>query len=266
MPNFKKISIIALILLGIGVIGSVVTFASSDRSAISESEKFSGQDVEKVDVQLNNQKLYVKPSKSDEIIVELEGKGNNPEKERLQAELEGDTLLVKTRERDRKMFRFFDWGDSMTLSIYLPEKEYTAFKVDINNGSINAENIQAKDFIASTDNGKIMIEDILSERVDVESNNGKIELDNVEGELNGKTNNGAISLVTESLDRPIHLASDNGKINVKSSQEPTNVTFDVRVDNGSIDIFGDSDWDTVVGDGENRVKLTTHNGSITVDR
>ncbi|WP_042224822.1 DUF4097 family beta strand repeat-containing protein [Oceanobacillus manasiensis] len=264
MRNLKKLSILAIILLVVGVTGGVITFASSDRSDIFESEVFPEDGVEKVDIQLNNQKMNIKPSQSSEVIVELEGKGNRPDKNRLHAEMQGDKLIIETKAHDEKLFRFFDWGDRLTLTVYLPDKEFASIQLDVDNGSINAEQINSTDIVAETNNGKIMMENILSERVNVESNNGKITLHNVEGELNGKTNNGAISLVTESLDRSIQLGSDNGKIKIETNEEPTNVTFDVRVDNGKIDIFGNSDWDTVVGDGENRVKLTTHNGSITV--
>ncbi|WP_404458957.1 DUF4097 family beta strand repeat-containing protein [Oceanobacillus kapialis] len=265
MRNMKKWIVLASVLLVIGAMGSVITFASSGSSSISESAEFSGEDVEKLDVELNNQKLIIEPSQSSEMFVELEGKGNNPEKSRLQAEMRDDTVHINVSQPDKKMVRFMDWGDRLTLTIYLPKKEYASIRLDVANGKIDAEQFHAKDIMATANNGEIEMYDILSDKIEVESNNGKIVLDHVEGELNGETNNGAISLVTESLDRPMQLNSNNGKIKIETNQEPTNVTFDVRVDNGKIDMFDDSDWDTVIGDGEHRIKLTTHNGSITVE-
>ncbi|MDY0407488.1 hypothetical protein [Paracerasibacillus soli] len=47
---------------------------------------------------------------------------------------------------------------------------------------------------------------------------------------------------------------------------PTNVTFDVWTDNGKIDILGKFHKNTIIGNGENEVKLITSNGKITVGK
>lgn len=86
----------------------------------------------------------------------------------------------------------------------------------------------------------------------------------VEGEIIGKADNGRISLITESLDRNIDLKTDNGTIEIKTKEEPKNVQFDIEVDNGSVSVFGNAVYDTVIGNGDNLVRLKTDNGNIQI--
>ncbi len=86
------------------------------------------------------------------------------------------------------------------------------------------------------------------------------------GDLKGRTNNGSISLVTSNLDRPIDLETHNGKINIQTEKEPTNVRFDTSVHNGKITILDDTNFSNIIGDGDNLVKLKTYNGSIKVTK
>ena len=58
--------------------------------------------------------------------------------------------------------------------------------------------------------------------------------------------------------------SNNGRIEIETENEPTNVTFVVQVDNGSINILDKYKGSTVIGNGENLVKLKTNNGKIQV--
>ncbi|WP_442961150.1 hypothetical protein [Pseudogracilibacillus sp. SO30301A] len=60
------------------------------------------------------------------------------------------------------------------------------------------------------------------------------------------------------------MNTDNGRIDVQSNKEPTNAILDLKTDNGKVRVFGESNWVTVIGNGENIIKLTTDNGSITI--
>lgn len=63
----------------------------------------------------------------------------------------------------------------------------------------------------------------------------------------------------------IDLECNNGKIMIKTENEPTNTTFDVHVDNGKVDILGKHEGNTVIGKGENLVKLP-NNGKIEITK
>ncbi|RKJ46031.1 hypothetical protein D7X33_34390 [Butyricicoccus sp. 1XD8-22] len=62
------------------------------------------------------------------------------------------------------------------------------------------------------------------------------------------------------------LEADNGKITIYTKEAPENVSFELKTDNGHISVFGSEFFDTVVGNGENRIKLETDNGDINIQR
>ena len=86
----------------------------------------------------------------------------------------------------------------------------------------------------------------------------------MEGNLEGETHNGSIALETKELDRDIDFKTHNGKIKITTEKEPSNVQFNVSVDNGKVDILNKYDHNVVIGKGKNTIKLGTHNGSISV--
>ncbi|MBP1970655.1 DUF4097 and DUF4098 domain-containing protein YvlB [Virgibacillus natechei] len=266
MGNVKKVAVVALLLLLIGGLGSIFTFNFNERTAIAETKTADTDNITAIDIRMNNEKVIIKPTEEPQARIELTGNEANDDKTELSVKENGNTLSIETTKQREKLFQFFSWGGAMTLTVYLPEKSYESLVVDIDNGSFQAEQLTIEDINASTNNGEIAMADITAGTVNVHSNNGKIKLDHVAGEINGKTNNGAISLVTEGLERSIDFDTDNGSITIQTDEEPTNAVLDVRVDNGKINIFGDSDWDTVIGNGDNQIKLTTNNGSITVEK
>lgn len=266
MTNVKKISIIALILLLVGVVGSILTFNLMESpTAISEEKVIDNNNITALDIHANNQTVKIISTKESTTKVELTGKGTKESKDELSVGVEGNTLAIQTVNQ-RKFFHIDFFGTSLTLTVYLPEKVYESLQVDIDNGHFEADQLTIKDVDAKTNNGTIEMSNIAANLVKIESDNGKLILEDVDGEIVGETNNGSISLVTSDLDRPIELESDNGSIKVKSDKEPTNATLRVDTDNGKINIFDKYNGNAVIGDGDNLIKLSTDNGRITLTK
>lgn len=264
MSNLKKISIIAFILILIGVIGSIFTINSISKSEDDiEKIEMNDETYQQIGISTNNANVEILPANDQTTIVEFSGS----EEYNLHADVKGDMLTVNAEERRSFNWFSFDFSFSTpTLKVYLPAKDYEHLKVESDNGRIIASDLQSKDISIETNNGRIEFGNIKSSRTMVETDNGRIHLENIEGEISGRTNNGRISLITKDLDRPIDLQSDNGRIEIQSEKEPTNAILDIKTDNGKITVFGDSNWDTVIGNGDHLIKLTTNNGGITIDK
>jgi hypothetical protein len=78
----------------------------------------------------------------------------------------------------------------------------------------------------------------------------------------GKTHDGKISLYTPNINYSIQLESYNGAISIKTDKEPKNVTYDIK--GGNINIFEKYKKSTVIGNGDNLIKLKAHSGKISV--
>ncbi|WP_110926543.1 DUF4097 family beta strand repeat-containing protein [Bacillus massiliglaciei] len=264
MSNKKKLSILAGIFIIVGVIGSLLTVRSHGTSPISEEKTVASKYVSNIQAATDNARVHIKPAADDQIRVTLDGKSSSNIKRELTTDVKDSTLLITFKEQQLSWFNFHFVDLFFDITIYLPEKQYHSIAVTSDNGYISAEQLNTDKIQAEADNGRIELKQVMAKEVAVQSDNGRISLDHVEGKIKGRTNNGRLSLITEKLDRNIQLESDNGKIQIETEKEPTNVRFDVSTDNGSIDILHKYQGSTVIGKGENLIRLKTNNGRIEI--
>lgn len=264
MMNTRKISLIALMLLLIGITGSIFTFNKAYRAEEVLAQKtIADENIENIDIHTRNGRIEVLPTNEAEITAELLTKGSKYE---LLTKVEDDTLFIQAINQQGSFVNLNFFSIGAVLTVYIPREIYESVQVEGNNGRINLEGIQAKDIDVKTDNGRIELKDIHSSSINVRSSNGKVIFDHVAGNISGKTNNGSIKLVTADLDRSINFETDNGKIEILTDHEPADATLDLRVGNGKINYFGKNDWNAVIGSGTNVIKLKTSNGSITLTK
>lgn len=267
MVNLKKISLIAMFLIVIGVVGSLLTFHLVDKGgSVQEKKTFNQKNITAIEVDSDNARVEFVPSKDTVMKVELSGKGTKNDGKDFSAQVEGNTLLVSMQREDFQFFHFDLFTKSLTLKVTLPEKQYDSLVVNNDNGYVQIKDLNVKQLDAETNNGRVDLKNIVSSNVNVETDNGRLTLDDVSGKITGKTNNGRISIKTTDLDRSMQLETDNGRIEIKTEKEPTNVAFDVHVDNGHINILDKYEGNAVIGDGDNLIKLKTNNGRISVTK
>ncbi|MEK5302470.1 MULTISPECIES: DUF4097 family beta strand repeat-containing protein [Bacillus] len=287
MINKKKLSIIAGIIFIIGIVGSLFTYRSIATVPISEEKVINNNNVSSVIIDTNNVRVNINPTTESNMKVTLDGEVNPNIKRTLATDEKDSTLLISYKEKQQIWFNFniSEVLVPLTLNVYLPEKQYDSLKVsnsngfvsikklntthfDINtsNGRVELREINSQKINAETNNGSMDFKDITAQNIHVKSNNGRIMLDHVEGELEGQSKNGSLSLKTNELDRNLNFTTHNGKINIETEKEPTNVQFNVSVDNGKANILNKYNGNAVIGKGENQIKLNTHNGSISVKK
>jgi len=252
-----------------------------------------------VDINVQHGSLVVRPSNNTVTTVELVGPN---EKLELSAEIIGNTLTIQLKNLRHWLFMFNFNLKAVTLNVFIPKRVYETFAMKSDNGRIDVEKllgkkvtvatdngriqlneIAASTLTAETDNGRITLDKIQAENIKTETDNGRIEMEHVEadtiftksdngrivledvnGSITGKTDNGRITLETTSLDRNIDFQTDNGSILVQTKDEPTNVSIHAKTGNGKIDVFGERNSRTVIGAGENIIRLKSDNGRITV--
>ncbi|MGG1140448.1 DUF4097 family beta strand repeat-containing protein [Bacillus mycoides] len=287
MINKKNLSIIAGIIFIIGIVGSLLTYRSIAAVPISEEKVINNNNVSSVIIDTNNARVNIYPTTDNNIKVTLDGEVNPNIKRMLDTKYKDSTLLISYKEKQQSWFKFSisEVLVPLKLNVYLPEKHYDLLKVSNNNGYVSAKQLNATHFDINTSNGRVELreinsqkitaeanngimdfKDIMAQNIHVKSNNGRIMLDHVEGELEGQSKNGSLSLKTNELDRNLNFTTHNGKINIETEKEPTNVQFNVSVDNGKANILNKYNGNAVIGKGENLIKLTTHNGNISVKK
>jgi DUF4097 and DUF4098 domain-containing protein YvlB len=267
MSNVKKVSIVALILLLTGSIGSLLTYRTNYQSVSVSEEKAINENITAVNIDTDNARVEIYPTKAVAAKVKLSGKRAADLKETFSAKAEGNSLSIKFREQPYKYINFGFIRSSWILKVYLPKKLYDTIQIENDNGHVQVKSLHVNYLKTTINNGEIEFNNISANDVDAETDNGKIHFTgNVSKKITGKTNNGEIYLRVPSIDLPIQLESNNGSISVQTEKEPANVTYDVHVDNGNINIFNKYTNGTVVGNGNNLIKLTTNNGKIAITK
>ena len=220
----------------------------------------------------------------------------------LATRIEGDTFHIEAREIKRKfgIGNFVRIEFPTELKIELPEMVYESIKAQTENAKIEIETfelnqlelesmngkveakrivtgelklktinggLEAKDvkgsIDASTTNGKI---ELL--RVDgsiyAQTTNGKIELEKISGNIDANTSNSKIELKNDTINQDVKLSTSNAKIEVKLLNKPNHATFDLSTCHARTKLFGTDRNHQVLGDGTNKVTLSTSNDKIEV--
>lgn len=264
MLNMKRITIFALLLLVIGIAGSLFTYQSYADSGPVKEEMLFNETITDIIVESNNSKIEILPSSDETAKVEFTLDSRNKSRYNLEVVVEHGTLNVKVKEKILQFFNFDFNFKSVVTRVYLPEQTYDSVMAKTENGAVTIENIAATSVTGESTNGSITMKSLNAQEIITKTENGKINLVAVEGELRAQATNGQIKLETETIDHPIDFETVNGKILIQTNEKPKNAEISVDVVNGSVNIFGENNRHTVIGNGENKISLHTVNGGITV--
>lgn len=160
----------------------------------------------------------------------------------------------------------------------------TSVDVESENGSITAHTVRADRASFRSSNGKVSLTSITGQildaqssngsvevgasnvdRLEIQSSNGRLDINDVTGAIEGKTSNGRIDCVIDVIEHPIRLKTNNGRIDMRLKQDPRDAVIRAKTRNGKVELFGDRANERTFGDGAVEVKLTSSNGSITVE-
>lgn len=255
------IASLALLFVGIRYVMNKVTQFSLHQTVAIEDEIVINQQYEKIDLITTNAKVEFIPTQATETTVSYGGKKKS--KVKFKAKIEGDTLLIDLKE---KRFNFFNFSTKgLNLTVHVPEKAYREIKAKMDNGILEAANLQADIIDLEAENGLVKLKDSEGENVKVKMDNGQISLSKVNADIVAQTDNGRIVTEIADLNHQVDLSADNGTIFVKLLTKPTNAKIEAQTDNGSINILGTKDRVTTFGDGQYLMKLQTDNGRIVVE-
>ncbi|MFC4714245.1 DUF4097 family beta strand repeat-containing protein [Planococcus dechangensis] len=279
MKTLVKVLIIIAAIILVGVIIVLVISYNSDpaRQEVLEEQTFDGQ-IEDMEITVENARVDLVPSEDDTARLVLSG---NSDDFTLTTDLSGGRLIVDVK--DRSQFLNFDFNRTYSLQVSVPENGLDSLTVESDNGTIQARDIEAAELSLEANNGRIDLESVNSETVNVETDNGAVDItemeanmairssngriifNNVSGELQARANNGRIELSTETLDFPVNFETNNGRIEIRTDSEPSNARIRARVDNGSINVYGRENEESVFGDGNVLIHLESNNGRIVVE-
>lgn len=299
MFKLKNLFIIASSLTLIGIVGSFATYKFVPKPDVM-TEEIASTDFTNIEVAVDNGKIELMSTNDKNARIEVSGYHL---KNNFSMTVEDAKLSLVYKDQTKKFYNFGLTQQAPLIKVYIPEKEYhtinanakngkviaenitvNALNLNANNGSIHLKNSHSNELIMNAnngkmtvdsitgttlklqaDNGRILLNQIDSETAELVSHNGKIEATDITGALLAKANNGGIILNQKKLDASVDFTAINGKIQIKTSQKPTDTIIDAQAQNGSITIFGEKNSHAIFGNGENKINLTADNGRIRVE-
>lgn len=215
----------------------------------------SGEEIDRVDIDVANGPVRVIPWDQEEVRIECQAKVYRAEDRE-----DGRSYFLENTifSQDNNMLCFATKSKWMRVDtvVYVPQKRYKKVSVRIFNGEMTSERLECDDLLVKTTNGKVDLENISGNKLDIETVNGQIKVKESQvGEVEAETINGAIDVLASC--RKAELKSFNGNITCTLKDTETKV-FEAKAVTGNIYLYVP---DTAGVDGELRSNL----GSYTLD-
>lgn len=295
----KKLVKVALIMLLIGLCGSVATASMTDVFSfetvdVNKSEEIAGDKIKKINIKTSSVDIKVVPTKSEQIKVDFTGEVSKRLKDTydLVVEKNGEIIEIEVTNEDL----YFYIGIPvirLDLVVEVPEKEYEELMVTASSGDIDLKGLQANDLYFKTSSGDMEITGIEGKTIRAEASSGSIKmmnataeystyeassgditLKNNEGNMNIVTSSGTIEIDNEKLSGDIFAEASSGDVNVSFVEKPTSVAVEFRGSSGEgrIDLdginFEENSENKIIGqigNGEFEIKVNTSSGDFNLD-
>ncbi|WP_040983725.1 DUF4097 family beta strand repeat-containing protein [Oceanobacillus jeddahense] len=235
MITVKRMIILAVFLLLIGIIGMVTTFSSYKQSASyeeSESIPLDANEISEIEVDAENTQVRLHPADEEEPKADYTATGRKAETQELLTSIDGEKLTIQIKETPFSFFDFdFLFRSNATLDIFIPEDMMESIDVKTSNSKISAADLQIDELQLRTSNGRIEGNHIEASSIDMQSSNGKIILENTQGDVYVKTSNSKITL--DHIIGDVTANTSNGKIEITSIQGTANA----ETTNGKIEAY-----------------------------
>lgn len=249
MLNIKRLSMIATLLLLIGILGSLATYKSVSKLE-STTEEFTITDFTDIEISSNAGKIELVPTNEENALIEVTG---NHLKNNFSAIVTDSTLSITYKETAKKFYNFDLAKKSASVKVYLPQKNYETISLQANNGKLIVKGVEATEITLNARDGAIDLQNIKADLLSVKAINGKLIANELQAtEINLNANDGSIDLQQIHADS-LSVHSNNGRITADSL---VGTTFELKANDGRItlkDIKTDS------------VAIVSHNGKIELE-
>jgi lia operon protein LiaG len=259
---------------------------------INESKTFNPKEISEIEISLTSTDLNIIPTTKGEIIVHLYGevstnvKRSMPE---LVAYKTGDKLFIETlQSKDIIVFRINI--ERTTMDIYIPETILEELKINVVSGDVIVQDIVTGKLSLETVSGNIKIEELIAEKIKIGSNSGDTIVKDYAGDIDASSTSGSISLIEGRENEDVEasavsgdilveqgavsdmkLESTSGDIRIKLPEDSqfyldiNTVSGDIKHDFSiKIDSSGQRDLEGAVGDGKDRIMVSTISGDVTI--
>ena len=264
---YKKLTIVASLLIGIGIVGSIITFSSSNETmAVHESQTIPYENINSLSINVVTTDIEVFATEdSDEARIELIGETNELHQPKFSVEVDDTQLIIDVQPHtENKWFNFDLYLPTLTLKVFLPEKFIENLKIKSVSADLYLNNVQANTTKLSSTSGDMDGEKLFFEKAELNTVSGDVEIEEIEGAIDLETTSGDVSLTVKDLSDTIQITSVSGDVDIVTYNKPPDVTFNVKSISGDINLLDTYRENATIGKGSHLIKIKTTSGDIAV--
>lgn len=258
------IFIIGLIITVVCALGAIKQFKIEQEKAKDVTTNFNKSyeesDIKALKVNFEHSNLKVKHG--DKFKVTSEGSN---EQTKINAQIsKGELKLTDNKQTSNINLSFLEIKKNDVV-VTVP-KRLEGMKLDLSNGSIDLNNIEAEEANVYSDVGELTINNSKYNKLKASSDVASILLEKTmynQGEF--ETDTGQLTIEDMPIDKPTNIDTDTGDIVLDYGKlQPKNTIIDFSSDIGNLNIENSKLKNKKIGNGENVIKLITDTGDVTV--
>lgn len=256
--------IIGLIITVVCALGAIKQFKIEQEKAKDVTTNFNKSyeesDIKALKVNFEHSNLKVKHG--DKFNVTSEGSN---EQTKINAQISNGELKLTDNKQTSNINLSFLGIKKNDVVVTVP-KRLESMKLDSSNGSIDLNNIEAKEANIYSDVGELTINNSKYNKLKASSDVASILLEKTmynQGEF--ETDTGQLTIEDMPIDKPTNIDTDTGDVVLDYGKlQPKNTLIDFSSDIGNLNIENNKLKNKKIGNGENLIKIVTDTGDVTI--
>lgn len=245
----KKLSIFAVLLIIIGVVGAVLTYKPDEIKAITEKKSMEMTSVDSVTISSISADVEVISSKTaTQASVELIGQAKSSQMPTLKAKVMNGELVIDAEIPSNEKFFNIDFSfgfhsPSFELIVILPEKQYNNLDITTVSGDLYIEEISSLDTLISTVSGDV-------------------EIETLAGEVEISTTSGDVYFFNPTIEAAMLIETVSGEVEIEVDSSKTNATVKTDSISGDSMLLYEETNFLKLGDGTHLIDISSVSGDI----
>lgn len=267
----KKLIITAILIIIIGVGGSIITYTSSNKSAeMNEIQSINYENIDSVQINSVSTDVEIIATKEQKnASIQLVGKTKEINIPELSVKAEGTKLVIDLKEGNTKN-KWLELSptfapSTLVLKVYVPEKILNNIAYNSVSADLYLENMHANTIAFSNTSGDFDGRNLQFESATIQTVSGDVEIDELIGMIMITSESGDITMTMTDLIYPMQINSTSGDVEIVTENAPTDVEFKINSVSGNLNILNEFNKSTIIGNGTTLVEIQTTSADISVE-
>ncbi|CQR70804.1 hypothetical protein SOV_43220 [Sporomusa ovata DSM 2662] len=248
----KKISIIAAVVLMIGLSGNAAlfmfgqrngTYMAAGQTRISDTYMVKSSAAKNLEIAISSGDVRVLRSDVAYPTIRISGwspAGNLQTEDLVQEEMRGDILYLKIGNQkkwlDSLLFPFWGKGPKISFELLLPPQEYDALTLHLSSGSLVIDSLGTGLLKVTMSSGRLEMGNCKADEISVIASSGHVELKNTTGKLTVESSSGHVEVSLNELVNDAVFQSESGYLAIHVGAVSTPFRVEAMALSGKVDV------------------------------